>query len=186
VIALTASALKGEAERCLAAGMDDYLAKPVGIPALVQMLARWLPHTQRGAEVSPAPVPVADPHAELAAMLPQAERPAPIDEAVLAGLTRGDAAETRELLDDFLASTTADLAALEAARDAGDLAGVTREAHKMKGAARSIGAGELGEAADALETAGRAQDAAHVPALAADVATAVHRMRLWVDARWPH
>jgi len=181
VIALTASALKGEAERCLSAGMDDYLAKPVGIPSLVQMLARWLPHTQAASSSSPT----ADPHADLAAMLPQAERPAPIDEAVLSGLTHGDAAETRELLDDFLASTTSDLAALEAARDAGDLAGVTREAHKIKGASRSIGAGELGEAADALETAGRAQDAAHVPALVADVLTAVHRMRLWVDARWP-
>ena len=156
--------------------MDDYLAKPVGIPSLVQMLGRWLPHTQH--------VPAA-PSVDLAAMLPQAERPAPIDEAVLAGLTHGDAADTRALLDDFLASTTTDLVTLQAARDAGDLPAVTREAHKIKGAARSIGAGELGQAADALETAGRSQDAAHVPALVADVATAVHRMVLWVDARWP-
>ena len=65
IVALTASALKGEAERCLAAGMDDYLAKPVGIPSLVTMLGRWLPHTQ--AEPAPA--------VDLAAMLPQAERP---------------------------------------------------------------------------------------------------------------
>ena len=160
--------------------MDDYLAKPVGIPSLVQMLARWLPHTVAAAEPHAPPSAI-----DLAAMLPQAERPAPIDEAVLAGLTHGDVAETRELLDDFMASTTTDLATLEAARAAGDLPAVTREAHKIKGAARSIGAGELGEAADALETAGRAQDAAHVPALAADIATAVHRMRLWIDARWP-
>src|SRR5690606_39416786 len=45
VIALTAAALKGEAERCLAAGMDEYLAKPVSIPELVAALRRWLPHT---------------------------------------------------------------------------------------------------------------------------------------------
>jgi hypothetical protein len=87
--------------------MDDYLAKPVGIPALVQMLGRWLPHTLP---------PPASPVADLAAMLPQAERPAPVDEAVLAGLTHGDPVETRELLDDFLASTSADLVTLEAAK----------------------------------------------------------------------
>ncbi|NUS61579.1 MAG: Hpt domain-containing protein, partial [Lysobacter sp.] len=127
----------------------------------------------------------ARPTVDLAQMLPQAERPPPIDEQVLVGLTHGDAAETRELLDDFLASTQADLATLAAAREAGDLPGVTREAHKLKGAARSIGAHELGEAANALETAGRAQDAAHVPALAADVETAMHRLVLWSDARWP-
>jgi len=176
IIALTASALKGEAERCLAAGMDDYLAKPVGIPSLVTMLGRWLPHTQ---------VALKSPTAELAAMLPQTERPAPLDESILAGLTHGDAKDTRELLDDFLASTQADLATLVAARDAGDLPGVTREAHKLKGAARSIGAHELGEAANVLETAGRAQDAAHVPALVADLETAIHRLVLWSDARWP-
>ena len=50
IVALTASALKGEAERCLAAGMDDYLAKPVGIATLGACLQRWLPHTAgRGA-----------------------------------------------------------------------------------------------------------------------------------------
>ena len=175
IIALTASALKGEAERCLAAGMDDYLAKPVSIPSLVTMLGRWLPHTRH----------VAEPTAALAQMLPQAERPPPIDEHVLEGLVHGDAVETRELLDDFLASTQADLATLNAAHAAGDLPGVTREAHKLKGAARSIGAGELGQVAEALESAGRAQDTMHVPALVADVATAVHRLTLWSDARWP-
>ena len=77
------------------------------------------------------------------------------------------------------------MATLHAAHAAGDLPGVTREAHKLKGAARSIGAGELGHAAEALETAARAQDAAHVPPLVADVVTCVHRLQLWAEARWP-
>ena len=54
VIALTASALKGEAERCLEAGMDDYLAKPVGIATLGACLQRWLPHTQGDGSASHA------------------------------------------------------------------------------------------------------------------------------------
>ena len=44
VIALTANALKGEAERCRAAGMDDYLTKPASLEKLTDMIDRWLPH----------------------------------------------------------------------------------------------------------------------------------------------
>lgn len=174
IIALTASALKGEAERCLAAGMDDYLAKPVGIPALSAMLDRWLPHTDSKA----TPVPALQ-----AADAPDAAEL--LDTAVLDDLTGGDRGEVRALLDDFLASTTADLAALEHARAAGALADVTREAHKLKGAARLVGAGELGDAAERLEAAARGQDWAAVTPLATDVVTAAHRLALFVDARWP-
>ena len=52
IVALTASALKGEAERCLAAGMDDYMAKPVSIPTMGACLQRWLPHTASAQPVS--------------------------------------------------------------------------------------------------------------------------------------
>jgi len=182
IVALTAAALKGEAERCLAAGMDDYLAKPVGIPALAATLGRWLPHTQ------PVPEPAdrdADPAPAAPRPLPQTERPSPIDLQVLDALTHGDAGETRALLDDFLASTATDLASLEAARNAGESVAIAREAHKIKGAARIVGAVELGEAAGALEAAARGQDGGPVPALVADVATAVHRLALWVEGRWP-
>jgi len=108
-----------------------------------------------------------------------------IDTAVLEDLTGGDVREVRALLDDFLASTTADLAALEHARAAGAFGDVTREAHKLKGAARLVGAGELGDAAERLEAAARTQDWAAVTPLATDVVTAAHRLALFVDVRWP-
>ncbi|UHQ20526.1 ATP-binding protein [Lysobacter sp. KIS68-7] len=178
IVALTAAALKGEADRCLAAGMDDYLAKPVGIPALAATLGRWLPHTR------PDPLP-ATPEAAPPTPLPQTERPSPIDLHVLEELTHGDPRETRALLDDFLASTATDLASLEAARASGEFVAITREAHKIKGAARIVGAVELAEAAGQLEAAARGQDWSVVPPLVADVATAVHRLTLWAEGRWP-
>ncbi|HQW60581.1 MAG TPA: ATP-binding protein, partial [Thermomonas sp.] len=190
IVALTASALKGEAERCLTAGMDDYMAKPVGIATLGACLQRWLPHTAGAAPVPAAigaSIQAANNQRIIAreAGLPQLAHPPALDPAVLADLTAGDAADTRALLDDFLGSTDEDLAQLEALRSGGDLHGMTRQAHKIKGAARLVGALELAAAAEVLESAGRAGDWASVLPLAVDVATAVARLRLDVVERWP-
>jgi two-component system sensor histidine kinase EvgS len=174
VIALTAAALKGEAERCLAAGMDQYLAKPVSIPELVQALQRWLPHTAPLAGDMRAP-----------AKLPQlGGDPTPLDPGVLRPLTGGDARETRALLDDYLATTESDLAELRAAQAAGDLERLAREAHKLKGAARLVGAHPLAEAAASLEDAAKQADWPLVLPLAADVATAFERLKRHVTERY--
>jgi signal transduction histidine kinase/CheY-like chemotaxis protein/HPt (histidine-containing phosphotransfer) domain-containing protein len=169
IVALTASALKGEAERCLAAGMDDYLAKPVSIAALVTVLQRWLPH------VAHATVSLPDP------ALPAT----PLDPTLLDGLTAGDDSEARLLLDDFLDSTGQDLVALAAARERGDLPAVAREAHKLKGAARMLGAVELAQAAHALEAAAGERDWPRIAPLANDVIEAAERLGRHVQLEYP-
>src|SRR5690606_28138851 len=127
VVALTASALKGEAERCLGAGMDDYLAKPVSVPVLQACLQRWLPHTAGAGTDTGAPDAAAGPAVDTT---PQ-DAPA-LDDHTLDALTGGDPAEARLLLEDFLASTRQDLAELDDALAAGDAAGLARQAHKVK------------------------------------------------------
>ena len=172
IVALTAAALKGEADRCLAAGMDDYLAKPVPVATLAECLQRWLPQAvpdpaRGGAQVT---------------VLPQLGQSPLLDPTVLAALSGGDPAAGRQVLADFVATTDEDLAGLHAARDAGDAVATARQAHRIKGAARLVGAVELAACADALESAARAADWDAVLPLVADLSTAAERLRLSIDA----
>ena len=89
------------------------------------------------------------------------------------------------MLADFLASPGQDLGEADAARTAGDLPALARQAHKLKGASRMVGALELAFCAEQLETAARAGDWNGAALLAADVATAAERLRRHVAVRYP-
>ncbi len=131
IIACTANALGGESESCLAAGMDDYLAKPVQLSELSQKLDRWLPISRLSA---------------------------PLDRSALAGLTGGDIAAERDILKDFRVANEADAAMLLKAVDQSNGPEVTTAAHRIKGASRMIGAMALASVCERLESASRAGD----------------------------
>ena len=131
--------MRGEEERCLAAGMDAYLAKPVAIDRLRATLERWLP--------------IGD-----GAQMRSGGAGAAIDRNVLAAWLGDDDAGIEELLTKFRDSAIESEQAIEGAWRASDLAGLAAAAHRLKGATQAIGAVRLGAAADGLEQAGKAGD----------------------------
>ena len=82
----------------------------------------------------------------------------PLEKSVLDELTGGDVRENRALMEDFLQATDQDTAAMQRAREQGDLIQLGREAHKIKGAAKLVGAIELANAATELERATKSED----------------------------
>jgi CheY-like chemotaxis protein len=141
IVAVTANAMRGEEERCLAAGMDAYLAKPVAIDRLRATLERWLAIGE-GAE----------------AAAQSAGPGAAIDRNVLAAWLGDDHDGIEDLLRKFRDSAVESEQAINAAWRAADLAALTAAAHRLKGAAQAVGATRLGAAADGLEQAGKAGD----------------------------
>jgi len=139
IIACTANALGGEVDKCFEAGMDDYLAKPVDLARLGEKLGRWLP-------------------------LPAHPDDVVLDPSVLAEVSAGDSSLEREIILRFYGENVADVRTLERAFRANELEELTRCAHRMKGAARTVGAKRLAAACESLERAGRSNDRAGIEA----------------------
>jgi CheY-like chemotaxis protein len=145
VVAVTANATKGEEERCLAAGMDACLVKPVSIERLRATLERWLP--MKG-------------ESDAARAANQVEAAAALDREVLGAWLSGDRAAIDSVLETFCDTAIASQQDIDAAARTGNLAALAAAAHKLKGAAQSVGAAGVGAAAAALELAGKAGDRA--------------------------
>jgi signal transduction histidine kinase/DNA-binding response OmpR family regulator len=146
IVASTANAMKGEDERCRAAGMDGYLAKPVETERLRAVIERWLPGPDQPAARADA---TTDAAVDVTAIL---------DRSVLQRWSGGDTAFERDLIATFTGELEQSERDIDAALRAGDLARVAQAAHRLKGSALQIGAKRTGAVALALEEAGKAAD----------------------------
>jgi len=157
IIALSANAIRGEAENCRAAGMDDYLSKPAQLTDLRAMLEKWMPVAAESMPVEVMPVETMPALAAPSAPTTLAAALAvPVDVSVLKALVGDDPAVVRELLHDFRLSSTGIAEELRSACEAGQATASSAAAHKLKSSARSVGALALGELCDAMEQAGKA------------------------------
>jgi len=142
IIALTAHALSGDRERCIDAGMDEYLTKPLA-PATLRNLLERLMQPGRGTQALPA------------AVAPQEELSAVFDFSALRNRLDGDEEFLYDLVGVFVTSMEERIIALLSAANRDDTAAVAAEAHAIKGAASNIDAHALATAAVALETCAR-------------------------------
>ena len=140
IVALTANALKGEARRCLALGMDDYMTKPMQLANLKAMLIKWLPNTAKLTPDFPAP----------------AARALPLDVSVLEALVGDEPKVIKEFLQDFRVSAGEASTQMRAACQARQATAVEAVAHRLKSSALSVGALALGELCANMEEAGQA------------------------------
>lgn len=143
IVAVTANALKGEREKCLNAGMSDFLPKPFKNKDLQPLLAKWL------APGSPAP-------AAAAPVAPSLEQDPPVfdfDQALDTFL--GDRELLISLLDPFAGQMDTYLTELDKPEVFSALEQVQAIGHAIKGSSRNLSMERLGLAAEALETAGR-------------------------------
>jgi PAS domain S-box-containing protein len=145
IIAMTAHAMQGDREKCLDAGMNDYLPKPVTPQALVEVLEKWLPK-----EVAHRPSLV-------------------FDRAALLERLMGDEEVAGTIVDGFLRDIPRQIQALREFLDAANAPGAERQAHTIKGASANVGGEALRAVAHEMEKAGKAGDLAAIKARMADL-----------------
>jgi two-component system sensor histidine kinase/response regulator len=165
IVALTAHAMKGDEEKCRAAGMDEYLTKPLDRIKLEACLEQLLPSTG------------------VAGFMPIIESPAeadtpvqhPVDWEALLAFIDGDIAFACELVKSYVGTGDKALAVVAAALSTGDHSTMRDAAHVLKGASANLRASAATSAAGQLEAAAISGHATHIPRLAEKLTVEVRR-----------
>lgn len=177
-IAFTANVLPDSRLRGLRVGMDGFLTKPVQLPKLKAVLDPWITHDRARGQTQTA----SGEDWESSGSEPSSFSALPVlDIDVLRQLVGPDPTVIEELIRDFLVSAQRGVEAVEYGAASRDLTAVVSAAHKLKSAARAIGALRLGELSAKLERAGNSDDAASVSALLGDFLRQWEAVRREVD-----
>jgi two-component system, sensor histidine kinase and response regulator len=161
IIALTAHAMEGDREKCFAAGMDDYISKPVKVEELQTKLAHWLSRKPSVSRANAAPVPTDD----------------PVDMQLLQNVADGDTEFINELVELYFTDASNRIAALRHAVTSGVVADVEQITHTLAGSSVASGMRAVAPPLRKLEYMARAGQLVDATALVEEVATQLERTR---------
>ena len=171
VVAMTAHAMQSDREKCIAAGMNDYMSKPIFPQTLVAALEKWLPPDGAGPkETTPGLVCAAVP-----LPLPGGDRV--FDREGLVARLMDDEPFTRSVVASFLEDLPRQLEALLGCLTAGDTRGVQSRAHTIKGVAGNVGGEALRGVAAAMEQSAKSGDLQALQTLHVQLLDQVERLK---------
>lgn len=164
IVALTANAMNGEYERCMAAGMDAFLTKPISVGRLCEILSGF------GLRAADHGSPEEGAFEEsLLASATKLQSQNPIDLRRLAEISDGDSAFLKELLETFFASANECLEEIARLLSVDDRHQLARAAHRLKGAAANIHASPIADLSAQLEHEARTAEPAALLQITSDI-----------------